>query len=101
MRGRLAALLAGCTRGPPFTLQRFAELLLAPNKQYSQFLKLVRRRGKPYLAVLGHIAGSMRRCSWRWAVEIFCVISEPRLRSCCLLSCTRRAHPASDVCFFF
>lgn len=40
MRGRLAALLAGCTRGPPFTLQRFAELLVAPNKQYSQFLKL-------------------------------------------------------------
>lgn len=41
MRSHLGQLLAGCSRGPPFTLQRFAELLLAPNKQYSRFDKLV------------------------------------------------------------
>ncbi len=41
MRAHLAAMLAKRTRGPPFTLQRFAELLLAPSKQYSRFDKLV------------------------------------------------------------
>lgn len=41
-RKRLGGLLQGCTRGAPFTLQRFAELLLAPSRQYSSFVKLVR-----------------------------------------------------------
>lgn len=41
MRKRLQSLLAGRTCNPPFTLQRIAELLLAPGKQYGQFLKLV------------------------------------------------------------
>lgn len=41
-RQRLGGLLRGCTRGAPFTLQRFAELLLAPSRQYSSFVKLVR-----------------------------------------------------------
>jgi PPP4R2 len=41
-RQRLGGLLQGCTRGAPFTLQRFAELLLAPSRQYSSFVKLVR-----------------------------------------------------------
>jgi hypothetical protein len=40
-RQRLGGLLQGCTRGAPFTLQRFAELLLAPSRQYSSFVKLV------------------------------------------------------------
>lgn len=38
---RLQAALAAFT-GPPFTLQRLAELLLEPRKQYSQMHKLVR-----------------------------------------------------------
>ena len=47
-RQRLGGLLQGCTRGAPFTLQRFAELLLAPSRQYSSFVKLV---GAPHQGV--------------------------------------------------
>ena len=41
VRRRLSTALAGFS-GPPFTVQRVAELLLEPRKQYSQLHKLVR-----------------------------------------------------------
>ena len=53
-RRRLQAALAGF-RGPPFTVQRLAELLLEPRRQYSQLHKLV---GPP--AAAGHAPRPVR-----------------------------------------
>jgi PPP4R2 len=41
LRTRLHSLLDDFTDGPPFTLQRLAELLLEPQKQYTRLSKLV------------------------------------------------------------
>lgn len=42
LRGRLLHLLDGFDDEAPFTLQRLAEVLLEPRKQYAQLDKLVR-----------------------------------------------------------
>eukprot|EP00208_Stichococcus_sp_RCC1054_P005948 CAMPEP_0206148544 /NCGR_PEP_ID=MMETSP1473-20131121/36932_1 /ASSEMBLY_ACC=CAM_ASM_001109 /TAXON_ID=1461547 /ORGANISM="Stichococcus sp, Strain RCC1054" /LENGTH=138 /DNA_ID=CAMNT_0053545913 /DNA_START=159 /DNA_END=571 /DNA_ORIENTATION=+ len=40
VRSELAAQIASCTRGAPWTLQRLCEVVLEPRKQYSRFQKL-------------------------------------------------------------
>ena len=92
MRAHLGRLLMGWDRGPPFTLQRFVELLLEPRKQYSRLDKLVShttdvckpsrsdtvQNGGSWLTKCNHIlcsAWRWRSCSWwcpRWHHRAIC-----------------------------
>jgi PPP4R2 len=60
LRKRLRLLLESFEDGAPFTVQRLAEVLLEPQKQYTRLDKLVRARGVQLIGILPCLCESVQ-----------------------------------------